>query len=136
MTLFNIVGGCLYDEVGRVLIIKRSFRSKIEAGKWEIPKGKVRRGEDPKNALVREMREEIGIKAEIRESLLQRSFSILGIRISLQVFLIETKVSPVIEISSEHSDFAWVDRETIGAYEFSISMNSVVQELLEKYPVI
>ena len=52
------------------------------------------------------------------------------------MFLIETEVSPVIEISSEHSDFAWVDRETIGAYEFSISMKSVVQELLEKYPVI
>ena len=40
MTLFDVVGGCLYDELGRVLIIKRHIapRLKPESGKFQKEK--------------------------------------------------------------------------------------------------
>jgi len=51
----------LVDTDGRVLIAERPA-GKSMAGLWEFPGGKVDAGETPEEALVRELREELGIE--------------------------------------------------------------------------
>lgn len=50
----------LVDADGRVLLAQRP-PGKAMAGLWEFPGGKVDAGETPEAALVRELREELGI---------------------------------------------------------------------------
>ena len=50
----------LVDRDGRVLIARRP-EGKAMAGLWEFPGGKLQAGETPEAALVRELREELGI---------------------------------------------------------------------------
>ena len=50
----------LVDPDGRVLIAQRP-ENKSMAGLWEFPGGKVEPGETPEAALIRELREELGI---------------------------------------------------------------------------
>ena len=50
----------LVDPDGRVLIAQRP-EGKSMAGLWEFPGGKVEGGETPEAALIRELREELGI---------------------------------------------------------------------------
>ena len=50
----------LVDADGRVLIAKRPA-DKPMAGLWEFPGGKVEQGERPETALLRELKEELGI---------------------------------------------------------------------------
>lgn len=50
----------LIDPDGRVLLAQRP-PGKQMAGLWEFPGGKVHEGETPEQALVRELREELGI---------------------------------------------------------------------------
>lgn len=57
-----VVGAALLDG-GRLLAARRSAPEEL-AGRWELPGGKVERGEAPEAALVRELREELGIAAE------------------------------------------------------------------------
>lgn len=58
-----VVAAALHDS-GRLLAARRSAPPEL-AGRWELPGGKVEPGEDPKQALVRELREELGIGAEL-----------------------------------------------------------------------
>ena len=51
----------LVDADGRVLIAQRPA-GKAMAGLWEFPGGKIEPGETPEAALVRELKEELGIE--------------------------------------------------------------------------
>lgn len=56
-----LVAACaLIDGTGRVLMAERPAGKEL-AGLWEFPGGKVEAGERPEDALVRELREELGI---------------------------------------------------------------------------
>jgi 8-oxo-dGTP diphosphatase len=50
----------LIDADGRVLLAERPV-GKAMAGLWEFPGGKLRAGETPEAALIRELKEELGI---------------------------------------------------------------------------
>jgi 8-oxo-dGTP diphosphatase len=53
----------LIDPDGRVLIAQRP-EGKTMAGLWEFPGGKLESGETPEAALIRELREELGITVQ------------------------------------------------------------------------
>ena len=55
-----VVAVAMVDVDGRVLIAKRPPGKKM-AGLWEFPGGKVDAGETPEQALIRELKEELGI---------------------------------------------------------------------------
>ena len=56
-----VVAAALIDTDGRVLIAQRP-EGKALAGLWEFPGGKIEPGERPEQALIRELREELGIE--------------------------------------------------------------------------
>jgi len=58
----RVVAAALFDVNGRVLIAQRP-EGKHMAGWWEFPGGKVASGESDAEALVRELREELGVEA-------------------------------------------------------------------------
>lgn len=60
MKLVLVVAVALVDADGRVLLAQRP-EGKALAGLWEFPGGKVEHGESPEAALIRELREELGI---------------------------------------------------------------------------
>lgn len=55
-----VVAAALVDADNRVLIAERP-QGKSLAGLWEFPGGKLAPGETPEEALVRELKEELGI---------------------------------------------------------------------------
>jgi 8-oxo-dGTP diphosphatase len=67
MKLLLVVACALVDADNRVLIAQRP-EGKALAGLWEFPGGKLDPGERPEPALIRELREELGI--EVKEACL------------------------------------------------------------------
>lgn len=63
MKLTLVVACALIDTDNRVLIAQRP-EGKTLAGLWEFPGGKVDTGERPEAALIRELKEELGITIE------------------------------------------------------------------------
>jgi mutator protein MutT len=60
------VVAAIIEQDGRVLICQRPA-GHIFAGKWEFPGGKMRPSETPRQALERELREELGGSPKIGE---------------------------------------------------------------------
>ncbi len=60
MKLTLVVACALIDADNRVLIAQRPEGKQL-AGLWEFPGGKLEPGERPEPALIRELREELGI---------------------------------------------------------------------------
>ena len=67
MKIVLVSAVALIDADGRVLLAQRPA-GKAMAGLWEFPGGKVHEGETPEAALIRELKEELGI--DTRESCL------------------------------------------------------------------
>ena len=64
------VVAAIIEERGRLLICQRRSGGAFEL-KWEFPGGKIRRGETPRAALARELREELGVAARIGREVLR-----------------------------------------------------------------
>ncbi len=60
-----VVAAALIDADGRVLLAERP-PGKAMAGLWEFPGGKLRASETPEAALIRELKEELGIDVSAR----------------------------------------------------------------------
>ena len=61
-----VVIALIRNDEGKILLQKRIDTVHVEAdGKWEFPGGVIEFGELPKDALIRECREEIGCAIEV-----------------------------------------------------------------------
>ena len=58
-----VVGAAIVRD--RALLAARRTTPPHTAGRWELPGGKVEVGEDPADALVREIGEELGCRVEV-----------------------------------------------------------------------
>jgi 8-oxo-dGTP diphosphatase len=63
ISTFTVVAAALVGSDGRVLLQRRA-EGRTMAGLWEFPGGKVEPGETPEDALVRELREELGLEID------------------------------------------------------------------------
>lgn len=102
--IIRVVGAAIV-EGGRCLVARRGLGMAL-AGYWEFPGGKVEPGESPEVALVREIREEMGIGIEVG-AWLGRGEAVVGSRrILLDVYL-ATRIDGEPRLN-EHSEMRWI----------------------------
>lgn len=112
-----LVAACaLVDADGRVLLAKRP-RGRPLAGLWEFPGGKVEKGERPEEALIRELREELGI--EVFERCLSpftfASHTYEAFHLLMPLYICRKWHGEV--GAREAQELAWVKPREMGAYE-------------------
>lgn len=108
-----LVGACaLIDRQGQVLLSQRPA-GKAHAGLWEFPGGKVEDGEEPGPALIRELREELGIDTE-ESCLAPLSFGGEG---NLLILLYVCRKYRGIPTPLEGQTLAWVQPDALMGYD-------------------
>lgn len=58
----DVAVAIVQDTAGRILLAERK-PAQLSPGFWELPGGKIERGETPQQAAVRELEEEVGVRA-------------------------------------------------------------------------
>ncbi|WP_421790605.1 8-oxo-dGTP diphosphatase MutT [Hyphobacterium sp.] len=127
-----LVAACaLQDADGRVLIAKRPA-GKAMAGLWEFPGGKVEPNETPEQAIVRELREELGI--EPCESCLQpfafASHPYADFHLVMPLFICrrwDGFMAP-----QEGQEIAWVKPNKLKNYELAPADEPLAAELRDR----
>ena len=109
-------GICEYD--GRILLLKIRSKSGHDAGKWEIPGGKVKRKEFFDEALKREFLEETGLEVNIESlyNVIQNDYTACKTNESIksiQLIMKVTSASDTVAISEEHDEYGWFTKEEV-----------------------
>jgi 8-oxo-dGTP diphosphatase len=112
-----LVAACaLVDVDGRVLLARRPEGKKM-AGLWEFPGGKLNPGETPEQALIRELKEELGI--DVTTACLApfafASHAYEGFHLLMPLFLCRRWKG--IPTPREKQTLAWVSARRLGDYE-------------------
>lgn len=103
------VKGVLFKD-GRVILLKN------ERDEWELPGGRLEKDELPEDCVVREIEEELGLKAKVRRIL---NTWVYPVTPEKSVFIVTyqcdiTRDSPL-RISSEHKELGLFAPEEISA---------------------
>ncbi len=97
-------------------LVTQRNRNKHMGLKWEFPGGKVEANETLKEALTREIYEELNIDINVYEKLAEESYKDSEINIVLHYFLCSIK-DGVINLN-EHEAMEWIDKTDFDKYDF------------------
>lgn len=122
-----VVAGVLF-EGGRVLLTQRKKGTHLE-GLWELPGGKIDVDEDPRDALVRELREELGIEVEVGAPLEITSFRYPEKRVLLLFFEVTRKPGSPEPAIIDVADLLWARRDDLDRLKFPDADVAVVERI-------
>lgn len=111
----KVVAGIL-ERDGKVLICQRRA-DQPHPLKWEFPGGKIEGNETPQAALVRELREELGIESEPAEEITRYEFAYNGKDPILLIFLRVPAWAGAIE-NRIFETLAWEPWGSLAEYDF------------------
>jgi 8-oxo-dGTP diphosphatase len=124
----HVVAGLIFRN-GAVLICQRT-RHQTMPLKWEFPGGKIEAGEQPRDALRRELEEELGIDAGIGEEVMRIHHDYPnGTTVELRFFAISEYQGQV--ENRIFRDIRWVERSELPAYDFLEADRKLVQDLAQ-----
>lgn len=95
----------IVDRKGQTLYLRRGPSAPSRAGEYEYPGGHIERGELPKEAALRETREETGIR--LREDELRLLSKEQGKRGIHYTYLARVGAAPRVKLSFEHDGHMW-----------------------------
>lgn len=110
-----VVAG-LIERNGQVLICQRRKKGRHSL-KWEFPGGKVEPGETPRQALVRELREELGLEATLGEEIVRYEYRYPRSRPILLIFyrVVAYEGAPDNRVFEQ---IAWAAPSRLSEYDF------------------
>ena len=119
--IVTIVALALFRKSDQKYLLTRRGPGQSGAGEWEFPGGKIETGESQKQALIREIQEELSIHLDeqdliyISENLQQYQTK------AVQIFLwkLEIDYNPQI-ILTEHDQSVWLSKDQILKYNLSL----------------
>lgn len=125
--MIDVVCGVIEDGRGRFLACLRP-QGKHLGGLWEFPGGKVDPGEAPAAALVRELREELGVEILVLESLQAVDWEYSDVTIRLRPYRSRVVSGEIRAI--EHQEVRWCDSSDWEELDWAPADVPVIREWL------
>ena len=125
----EVAAGVLVDGVGRIFMQRRSASSH-QGGLWEFPGGKLHGAESPRDALIRELAEEIGIGVLDAEPLVRVEHAYPDLTVVLDVWLV-TRFDGQIE-AREGQPIRWVTLESLADLPMPEADRPIIQAIHER----
>lgn len=122
----RVVTAAIPIKEGKIFIARRFDRNK-RPGQWEFPGGKLEARETLVECLKRELREEFGVEAVVKEYFGTSIYDYPFGRIKLVAFTVEFLAENF--TPRDHCEVKWVTRRELDDYEFSPADVPFVEKL-------
>ncbi len=123
-----VVAAVIRNEQNQILITQRPLGKHL-GGMWEFPGGKIDDGENARQALQRELREELGIETEIKELLWRETFTYPEKTVDIRFFACSlTHPAQTIQ-RLQVADFRWVSLKQLGQFSFPPADAAFIRKL-------
>ncbi|MCX6819163.1 MAG: NUDIX hydrolase [Candidatus Aenigmarchaeota archaeon] len=102
--------GCFCEHDGKIVLLHR-HKNKPQGLKWGIPTGKIKSNEIPEKAILRELREETGIKLKKDKIRYFRKVYVRCPEYDFIYHIFHASLPEKADIkirASEHTDFKWI----------------------------
>lgn len=116
-------------EVEDAFLVTRRLRGSHLAGLWEFPGGKIHDGESPAEALTRELREELGVDADVGALLFQTSHAYDDRTIALSFYSCSLRATPRPLLGQK---MRWVARAELVTLGFPPADEELIRRLTER----
>jgi 8-oxo-dGTP diphosphatase len=122
----QVVAALIFKD-GKVLVCQRT-RHQTMPLKWEFPGGKIEEGEQPRDALRRELDEELGIEASVGDEVARiRHQYKNGSSVELRFFVVRDYKG---ELENKiFKDMRWADRSELPSFDFLEADLELVKDL-------
>ena len=127
----NVVAAIIIKD-GRLFATQRGYGEWKDW--WEFPGGKMEPGEEPEEALKREIREELATESEVGELLTTVEYDYPKFHLAMQCFLCSV-VSGELTLQ-EHEDARWLRKDELGCVKWLPADVEVVRACNELLPFI
>ena len=131
--VYLVATSIIKNESEEILLLKRSHDSSYEDF-WQLPEGKIEMREKPRDAIIREMKEETGLEVKIEEMVFTQDweFSYEKGSVWFKRFIFRTKaLDGKIKLSHEHTDYKWVKPEdAVRELKLIQGIKEIIKELL------
>jgi 8-oxo-dGTP diphosphatase len=124
-TVIRVVAAVI--EVDDEFLVTRRPQGSYLAGLWEFPGGKVDAGETHAQALVRELREELGVEVEVGTLLFESSHAYADRTIGLSFYRCRLQGRPRPLLGQQ---MRWVARLDLGGLDFPPADDDLVKRLI------
>ncbi len=112
------VAAALIFRDSKILICQRR-RDDTHGLQWEFPGGKVEIGESPAEALVRELREELGIEAVVGKEIFRTRHRYREFDSDLELIFFQAAVDRTAPLQNRVFErFEWAEASTLPNYDF------------------
>jgi 8-oxo-dGTP diphosphatase len=122
----RVVAALIFKD-GKILVCQRT-RHQTMPLKWEFPGGKIEEGEQPRDALRRELDEELGIEASVGDEVARiRHQYKSGSSVELRFFVVNEYKG---ELENKiFREIQWSERSDLPAYDFLEADLELVKDL-------
>jgi len=121
------VAAALILKNGKLLICQRTRHQPFPL-KWEFPGGKIEASETPRNALRRELEEELGVDAKIGDEVIRIQHTYpRGGAVELRFFLVEDFAGEIENLIFK--DVRWVARKELPKFDFLEADAGLVEDI-------
>jgi 8-oxo-dGTP diphosphatase len=122
----RVVAGVILQD-GKILVCQRT-RHQTMPMKWEFPGGKIEEGEQPRDALRRELEEELGIDATIGDEIARIKHEYKGgSSVELRFYLVQ-EYHGTIE-NRIFKDLQWTEPQNLPSFDFLEADLTLVNDL-------
>lgn len=115
------------NEKDKILVLRRHPKSKTNPHKWELPGGKIEKGEFFDEALIREVKEETNLDVKVGDfcEAVQDDYPH---KRTVQLIMYSKDITGEVKISDEHDDWMWASINEIKSLDITSSLEKIIEK--------